>query len=130
MKPAKFSQVTRVKTAVLFSQLYIRKNLLRKEFWKLVYGWNLCTVLFGTWTLVLFPHAGAQLEIFQGRGGFVELWHFDKHFVKNTQKKDPAGKNFGVFSPRSRWNYISNKKFIPKLDTIKTFFPRALFLIF
>ena len=58
--------------------------------------------LFGTWTLVLFPHAGAQPEIFQGRGGFVELGHFDKHFVKNTRKKDPAGKNFGFFSPRYR----------------------------
>ena len=26
----------------------------------------------------------------QGRGGFVELGHFDKHFIKNT-KKDPTG---------------------------------------
>ena len=58
------------------------------------------SLLFGTWTLVLFPHAGAQPEIFQGRGGFVELAHFDKHFVKNTRKKGPAGKNFGVVSPR------------------------------
>ena len=60
------------------------------------------SLLFGTWTLVLFPHAGAQPEIFQGRGGFVEPGHFDKHFVKNTRKKDPAEKNFGVFSPRYR----------------------------
>ena len=30
-----------------------------------------------------------QPEIFQGRGGFVELGHFDKHFVKNTRKKVP-----------------------------------------
>ena len=43
---------------------------------------------------------GAQQEIFQGRGGFVELGHLDKHFVKNTRKKGAAGKNFGVFSPR------------------------------
>ena len=56
---------------------------------------------------MLFPHAGAQPEIFQGRGGFVELGHFDKHFVKHTRKKDPAGKNFGVFSPQ---------------DTVKTTF--------
>ena len=41
-----------------------------------------------------------QLEIFQGRGGFVKLGHFDKHFVKNSRKKGPAGKNFRVFSPR------------------------------
>ena len=52
------------------------------------------SLLFGTWTLVLFPHAGGQPEIFQGRGGFVEL---DKHFVKNTRKKDPAGENFYSF---------------------------------
>ena len=49
---------------------------------------------------VLFSHAGAQPEIFQGSGGFIKLGHFDKHFVKNTQKKGPAGKNFGVFSLR------------------------------
>ena len=52
--------------------------------------------MFGAWTLVLFPHADTQPEIFQGRG-FVELGHFDKHFIKNTQTKDPAGKIFGVF---------------------------------
>ena len=43
---------------------------------------------------------GVQPEILQDRGGFVEVGHVDKHFVKNTQKKGPAGKNFGVFSPR------------------------------
>ena len=26
--------------------------------------------------------AGAQQEIFQGRGGFVKLGHFDKHFIR------------------------------------------------
>ena len=30
---------------------------------------------------------GAQPEIFQGRGGFMELGNSDKHFVKNTRKK-------------------------------------------
>ena len=38
---------------------------------------------------------------FQGRGGFVELGHFDKHFVKNARKKGPARKHFGVFPTRS-----------------------------
>ena len=33
--------------------------------------------------------SGAQPEIFQGRGGFVELGHFEKRFVKNTRKKTP-----------------------------------------
>ena len=44
------------------------------------------SLLFGTWTLVLFPHASSQLEISQGRGGSVETGHFNKHFVKNTEK--------------------------------------------
>ena len=35
---------------------------------------------------------GARPEIFQGRGGFVKLGHFNKHFVKNSRKKEPAGK--------------------------------------
>ena len=37
----------------------------------------------------------AQPKIFQGRGGFMELGHFDKHFVKNKRKKEPVVKNFG-----------------------------------
>ena len=41
--------------------------------------------------------AGTQPEIFQGRRGFEELGHFDKHFVKNTRKKGPTGNNFGAF---------------------------------
>ena len=32
-----------------------------------------------------FTIPGAQPEIFQGRGGFVELEYFDKLFVKNTK---------------------------------------------
>ena len=38
-------------------------------------------------------------KIFHGRGSFVELGHFDKHFVKNTRKKSPTRKHFGVLSP-------------------------------
>ena len=34
-------------------------------------------------------NTGAQPEILQGRGGFIELDHFDKHFVKNKRKKRP-----------------------------------------
>ena len=48
---------------------------------------------------------GAQPEIFQGRGGFVKLGHFDKLFVKN-QKKAPQGKILELFL----------------LDTLKTTF--------
>ena len=36
----------------------------------------------------------------QGRSGFVELGHFDKHFVNRKSKRDPAGKHFGSFSPK------------------------------
>ena len=39
---------------------------------------------------------GAQPEIFQRRGSFVELGHFDKFFVKNTKKKG-QGKMLKVF---------------------------------
>ena len=39
-----------------------------------------------------------QPQIFQGRGGFVEVAHFDEHFYKQFFfKKDPAGKTFRVF---------------------------------
>ena len=47
------------------------------------------SLLFGTWALVLFSHAGALPEIFQGRGGFLELGHLDKLFIKNTRKSAP-----------------------------------------
>ena len=47
-----------------------------------------------------YVYIGVQSKIFQGRGGLVGLGHFYKHFVKNTKKKDPAGQNLGVFSPR------------------------------
>ena len=43
--------------------------------------------------------AGAQPDIFQGRGGFAELGHFNKKFFKNTRKKVPQGK-FWKFPPR------------------------------
>ena len=56
-------------------------------------------LLYWTRNLVLFSHAGPQPEFFQGKGGFMELGHFNKHFVKNKQKKGPPGKNFGIFSP-------------------------------
>ena len=70
------------------------------------------------------PKASGQSEIFQGRGGFGELEHFDKHFDKKEHfdKKGYAGENFGVFSPRYSQNYIVNGDFNPKMDTIRAFF--------
>ena len=42
------------------------------------------SLLFETWTN---HQAGAQPGIFQGRGSFVELGDFDKHFVKKNIRK-------------------------------------------
>ena len=50
--------------------------------------------------VIIFLFTGAQLEIFQGRGGFVKLGHFDKQFIKKSRKKAPHMKNSGVFSLR------------------------------
>ena len=44
--------------------------------------------------------AGAQPEIFQGRGGFVKLGHSDNRVVKNYRKNGPARKSFEFFSLR------------------------------
>ena len=41
--------------------------------------------------------AGAQPKIFLGRGGFVKLGHFDKHFLKKSGKKAPQGKILEFF---------------------------------
>ena len=43
---------------------------------------------------------GAQPGIFRGMKGSLEWGHFDNCFMCGTQKKGPAGKTFGVFSPR------------------------------
>ena len=56
--------------------------------------------------------------------GKEELGHFDKHFVKNTGKSDPAVKDFGFFSPRYSSSYILNRKINPKMDTIKVYFSK------
>ena len=50
--------------------------------------------------------SGVQPEIFQGRGSFVKLGHFDKHFIKKSRKKAPQGKILEFFL----------------LDTLKTTF--------
>ena len=47
MKTVKFLKMTLVNRAALFSKLYIQKNLFRKEFWKLVYGWKINLKMFG-----------------------------------------------------------------------------------
>ena len=37
--------------------------------------------------------SGAQTRFFQGRGGFLEQGHFNKHFIFDTREKDRTGKN-------------------------------------
>ena len=44
-----------------------------------------------------YYRTGAQPEIFPGRGGFVKLGHFDKHFIKKSRKKAPQGKILELF---------------------------------
>ena len=51
-------------------------------------------------TKLCFLYSGSQRDIFQGRGGFVKLGHFDKHLIKKSRKKAPQVKIFGVFSLR------------------------------
>ena len=53
-----------------------------------------------------FLCSGVQPEIFQGRGGFVKLGHFNKHFIKKSRKKAPQRKILEFFL----------------LDTLKTTF--------
>ena len=60
--------------------------------------------------------------MFQGRINFVELGHFNKHFVNNARKEEHVWKKFGNFSPRYSQNYILNGKLNPKMDTIRYFY--------
>ena len=45
-------------------------------------------------------YAGAQLELFQGRGSFLKFGQFDKQFPKKSMIKSPAVENFLAFCPR------------------------------
>ena len=51
-------------------------------------------------------YAGAQPEIVQGRGGFLKLGHFNKHFLKKSRKKLQQQNILELFVP----------------DTLKTIF--------
>ena len=50
----------------------------------------------------IMPGCKCTTRIFQGRewGKIVEMGDFNKHFIKNTRKRSPAGKHFCAFSPR------------------------------
>ena len=60
---------------------------------------------------IRYQLTGAQPEMFQGRGGFVKLGHFDKYFIKKSRKKGSAGKNFVVFFLLDILKTILNGKF-------------------
>ena len=62
-----------------------------------------------------------QPEIFQGRGGFVELGHFHKHFAKNA-RKDLVGKHF--FLPDTVKTTFWMENLTQKIDTIRAFFSK------
>ena len=86
---------------------YVLREIFNLNFWKYckivdsMTSWkkNLnLRALMWHFSKVLWEIAGAQPEIFQGRGGFVKLGHFDKHFVKNSRKRAAQGKFLSFFS--------------------------------
>ena len=74
---------------------------------------------------------GAQPEILQDKGDFVELGHFDKPFVKNTRKKNPQGKLLELFLLDTFKATFWVKHLTQGWKQLKSFFKiRALFSIF
>ena len=57
-------------------------------------------------------------DIFQGRGDFMELGHFNKYFAKKTKKMAPQGNIMDIFC-QILLTYILNAKFNPTMDTIR-----------
>ena len=72
---------------------------------------------------MLFPRAGVQQEISQGKGGFVELEKFEKHLVKNTRKKIPAGKK-RFFLLHTVETTFQMKNFTQRCTQSGPFFPK------
>ena len=56
------------------------------------------------------------------RGAFFELWHFEKHFIKNSRTKGQTGTKFGFFFLDKLRNCILNEKLNPKMTKIRTLF--------
>ena len=82
----------------------------RSNYWSIEQSpWRYCTSyhIFITklWSLKkkkqrnfrIINDSGVQPEIFQGRGDFVKLGHFNKHFIKKSRKKAPKGKILEFF---------------------------------
>ena len=86
-----------------------------------------CSPVKGYFSSIL---TGAQPEIFQGRGVFAKLGHFDKQFVINSRKKWLALGKFQIFlldTPETTFGMVNLY-----MDTIRAFFSkiRGRFLIF
>ena len=85
-----------------WTQVYIRtfeKKQTKNERWKenhrkTNYFFGKCAT---SQVRFFIAFAGAQPEIFLGRGGFVKLGHFDKHFLKKSRKKAPQRKILEFF---------------------------------
>ena len=55
--------------------------------------------------------SSAQPEIFQGKGGFLEYGHFDKHFMYGIQKNCPTEENFSVFFSKILLKTVLSEQF-------------------
>ena len=64
-------------------------------------------------------------ENFQGRGGFVELGHFDRRFVKSTKKMAPQGKNLELFLLDSLKTTFRMENSTQKWTQLELFFPKS-----
>ena len=64
-----------------------------------------------------------QSEIFQGRGGFVKLGHFDKYLVRKARKKT-AQISIMEFFVLDTLNTTFWRKSNQKMDEIRGFFPK------
>ena len=63
------------------------------------------------------------------RGTFFELWHFEKHLIKNSRTKGQTGKDFRFFLLDKLRNCILNEKFNPKITKIRTLFLKIRALV-
>ena len=73
----------------------------------------------------------AQPEIFQSRGGFVELEHFDKLFLKSTRKEDPQRKILELFLLDTLKTTFSMKNLTQEWTQLGPFFTKSgLFFYF
>ena len=90
-------QLNKQATGLMTSLSYLMR-LSKKENFDYNFRFYTCRKEF----LVLFlgSCSGVQPVSLPGRGSFLEYGYFGKRFLYGIQKKGPAGKTFGVFSPK------------------------------